>query len=256
LRYLPLVNLWDQRSLIFHFSLLNLKIRYQGTFLGFLWNALEPLFMFILLYVVFTNIGPTKENFAIYLITGVLLYHTFVQGTISGLNSIRSNQGILQSLNVKKEIFPVVATGSTLILLLIELIVFFGLMPIFNFTPTWHIIFLAPLFILFILLILGISYILSILSIYVKDIQPIWGVFSYSLLFASPIFWYVEEGGILLEIQKINPLGQLIELGHKIVFGQIPPISEWLYPSLFIFGILMAGYAIFQKYEMRVTERL
>jgi len=212
--------------------------------------------MFILLYVVFTTVRPTQENFAIYLIIGVLLYHTFVQGTISGLNSIRSNQGILQSLNVKKEIFPVVATGSTLILLLIELIVFFGLMPIFNFTPSWHIILLAPLFILFILLILGVSYILSVVSIYVKDIQPIWGVFAYSLLFASPIFWYVEEGGILLEIQKINPLGQLIELGHKIIFGQIPPISDWLYTSLFIFGILMAGYAIFQKYEMRLTERL
>ena len=107
-------------------------------------------------------------------------------------------------------------------------------------------------------MILGVSYILSIANVFATDIQPIWAVFVYALLFVSPVFWslsYVEEG-ILLEIQKINPLGQLIEIAHQLVFGHIPPLSDWLYTSAFVFGILFIGYGLFQKFEKRATEEL
>ncbi len=253
---LPLVNLWQKRSLIFHFSVMNIKLLYKGTYLGFVWAALEPLFMFILLYVVFTSIKATpRDDFAIYLITGIMLYHLFIRGTMSGLASLRDNRVVIQSLKVRKEIFPVVTTGSVFLLMFVTLTVFFGLMPVLDFVPSETIILLPVVMALFILLVLGVSYYLSILFAYVKDIQQIWTVFSYALLFVSPIFWYLEDtDGILLEIQKLNPLGQLIEIGHKIVFGQIPSIGEWAYTMIIIFGILFSGYAVFQKYQKRVAE--
>ena len=55
MKFFPLINLCGERSLIWHFSFLNLKLKYSGTYLGFLWAALEPLAYFILLYVVFTD---------------------------------------------------------------------------------------------------------------------------------------------------------------------------------------------------------
>jgi len=73
---LPLVKLWNDRSLIFHFSKLEIKRRYKESYLGLIWSALEPLFMFIVLYTVITTIRePRGENFAIYLITGVMINH-------------------------------------------------------------------------------------------------------------------------------------------------------------------------------------
>lgn len=256
---LPLVKLWNNRSLIFHFSKLEIKRRYKESYLGFIWSALEPLFIFILLYVVFTSIRePRGENFAIYLITGVMIYHLFTRGTMGGLTSLRGNSSILKSFHIRKELFPVVATGAIAILMFAEVGVFLGLMPVFSFTPTWTLVFFPILIALLLFLILGVSYILSIGNVFATDIQPIWAVFVYALLFASPIFWslsYVEEG-ILLEIQKINPVGQLIEIAHKLVFGQIPPVSDWLYTSAFVFGILFIGYGLFQKFEKRATEEL
>ena len=256
---LPLLNLWKKRSLIFHFSELEIKRRYKESYLGFVWSALEPLFIFILLYVVFTSIRESREeNFAIYLITGVMIYHLFTRGTMGGLTSLRGNSSILKSVNVRKELFPVVATGAIAILMFVEVGVFLGLMPVFSFVPTWTLVFFPILIALLLFLILGVSYILSIANVFATDIQPIWAVFVYALLFVSPIFWslsYVEEG-ILLEIQKINPLGQLIEIAHQLVFGHIPPLSDWLYTSAFVFGILFIGYGLFQKFEKRATEEL
>ena len=199
-----------------------------------------------------------QDNFAIYLLTGVFLFHIFIRGTLNGLMSLRSNQNILQSLNIKKEIFPVVTTSATSMLLLIEVAVFFGLMPFFGFTPSIHVVLLPVVLGLLIFLILGISYILSIISIYVRDLQPFWGIIVHALFFLTPIIWYLGKvDGILLEIQKISPIGQIIELAHQIVvYGEYPALQDWAYTASLVFVIFFGGYFIFKKFESNIVEDL
>ena len=48
----------------------------------------------------------------------------------------------------------------------------------------------------------------------------------------------------------------LIELGHKLVFGEIPSLTDWLYTSVFVFGILFFGFYLFNKFENKISERL
>lgn len=256
----PLTDVWNKRTLILHLAITNIKIRFKGTYLGFLWMGLEPLLTFLLLYVVFTTIRLNPgENFAIYLITGLALYHIFVRGTMGGLSSLRGNSGILKSLNIQKEIFPVSATVTMAIFSIVEIVVLIGLMPFFQFMPTITILLLPIPIILMLTLVLGMSYLLSIINVYVKDIQTFWGVAVHALFFISPIFWYLNdvEQSILVTIQTINPVGQIIELTHKlVVFHEIPPLSDWLYTSAFVFSILIFGYLFFRKFEKRIVEEL
>ncbi|QUC64799.1 ABC transporter permease [Nitrosopumilus sp. K4] len=257
--FFPLVELWKKRSLIAHFSVLNLKLRFKGTYLGLFWAALEPLFIFSILFTVITTIREVKqEDFAIYLIVGVLFYHLFTRGTIGGLQSLVNNTNILKSIKIEKEIFPVIATGTIFIFMLVELLDLFLLMPIFSFVPTWTTILLIPLLALFLVLILGVSYYLSIFNVFIRDVQQIWSVLVYALLFISPIFWYVSDvDGILLSIHQVNPLGQLIELAHKvIVFGEVGSISEWAYALALVLGIFFSGFVLFKKFENKVVEKL
>jgi len=254
----PLINLWKKRSLISHFAILNLKIRFKNTYLGFLWAAIEPLLYFIMLYIVFTSIRERGDDFAIYLITGILFFHVFVRGTSGGVVSLTSNGGIIKSLNIPREFFPVVATAAIGLLAFVDLGVFFGLMPIFQFVPGWTIILLPIPLILLVILILGVSYFLSIGNAYMRDTQHLWGIISHTLIFISPIFWKVDNAAdILLEIQKINPLGQLIEISHKLVVNsQVPPLNEWFYTTFFILAIFFSGYYLFHKFEFKVAEKL
>lgn len=244
--------------LIFQFAILNLKIRFKNTYLGFLWAALEPLFYFIILYVVFTSIRDAPENFAIYLMSGVMFFHIFSRGTSGGLTSLTSNAGIIKSIKYRKEFFPVVLTTAIGLLSFVDVAVFLGLMPIFQFIPNFSIILLPIPIILLLFLILGLSYILSIIAVFMRDIQFFWTIFVHSLLFMSPIFWYLKDiDGILLQIHQFNPLGQLIEISHSLVInGQIPPINDWLYTSFYILAIFFIGYFVFQKFEYKITERL
>jgi len=242
--------------LIFYFAVLQIKIRFKNTYLGFLWAALEPLFYFSILYLVFTNIRPMGENFAIYLITGVMMYHIFARGTTGGLSSLIGNEGLIKAIKIRKDFFPIVSTISIGILSFVDIAVFFALMPIFQFIPPWTIILLPIPLLLLLILILGLSYFFSIIAVFVRDIQNLWGIFVHALLFISPIFWNLNNvDEFLVKIQTINPLGQLIEIGHQLVIdGEIPPLGDWLYTSSFVFAILILGYFTFQKFQKRVTE--
>ena len=63
--------------------------------------------------------------------------------------------------------------------------------------------------------------------------------------------------GILLEIHKVNPVGQLIEISHKLVINaEVPPLNEWLYTTFFILAIFFSGYFLFHKFEFKVVEQL
>ena len=255
---IPLKDIWQNKSLVFNFALANVRLRYRGTHLGVLWSALEPLLLFVLLYVVFSNIKEiSKEDFAIYLITGIMIYHIFIKGTNGGLGSLVNNANILKSIKIQKEFFPVVSTGTTAIMMLVTIGVFFSLMPIFGFVPEFTLILLPVVLILLLILIQGISYILSIVNVYIRDIQPFWGIFSYALIFVTPIFWYLEDvKGILFTIHGINPLGQIIEIAHKIVFGEIPTLVEWTHVTAMVLGIFFVGHIIFNKVEKRIIEKL
>ena len=255
---LPLVDLWGKRSLILHFSLMTTKVRYLGTYMGFLWAILEPLFAFVILYLVFSSIRvSSRPEYPIYLLIGILIFQIFTRGTQNGLTSIRTNAGIIKSINIQKEFFPVVSTGSTAIIMCFQLVVFFILLAFLNYSPDISLILLPIPLLLLLIMILGLSYILSIVYVYIKDIQFAWNIFTYALFFVTPIFWYLDEvGGLLSEIQKINPVGQIMELMHKIIFGEIPSVQEWAITSIYCIGIFIVGYIIFKKYEGKIAEEL
>ena len=253
------LNYLKQRvKLVLYFAISNVKLRFKNTYFGIIWSALEPLLYFIVLYVVFTSIRDRGEDYAIYLITGIMIFHIFSRGASGGLSSITNNHGIIQSIRIKREFFPIVATTSSAILAIVSVGVFLGLMPVFQFIPTYTIFLIPLVLILLFIMILGISFFLSVSTVLIKDIKLIWPIFSHSLLFISPIFWHVDSAkGILLDILKINPLGQLIELGHKLVIdGEIPPLNDWLYTTAWVFGILLFGYFIFYKLQERIVEEL
>ncbi len=228
--------------------------------MGLLWIGLEPLFIFVILFVVFNTIrirGGGEEFFAIYLLTGITMFHIFTRGTMSGLGSLRQNRNILESINIKREFFPVSTVLLASISAVIEISVLVALMPIFGFVPELSVILLPIPVILVLILTLGVSYILSIINVYARDIQLIWIVISQILFFVSPIFWKVKEiDGFLLEIHNYNPIGQIIDLTHKIIFNELESITEIIYPTIFVLVIFFVGFAIFQKFEERVLEKL
>ena len=67
----------------------DIKIKYRRSVLGVLWTLLNPLFMMIILSVVFSSIFKFDiENFPLYILSGQLIFNFFNDATTSSMTSI------------------------------------------------------------------------------------------------------------------------------------------------------------------------
>jgi len=95
------------KSILREMIVTDFKVRYQGSILGYAWSVLKPLFLFVILYVVFVKflrIGGDIEHFPIYLLLGIVLWSFFAEATITGMNSI-VNRGDLLKKSASQDIW-------------------------------------------------------------------------------------------------------------------------------------------------------
>ena len=255
---LPLVNLWKERSLIFYFSWINIKRKFKKTSFGLILAGIIPIIGFIFFYVLFRSIGISfKEEFAMYLLVGIVFFNLFQLGTMSGLTSIIANRMILRSRKINSELFPVVSTGTTAIFSLIGIGVIFLFPPIFHHQISWSWALLPLVMLLLLGLILGLSYVFSIIYYFFKSAKYFWQFFVFALFFLTPIFWYIDEAnGFALIFHQVNPLGQLIEIAHKLILNETSSLGDWIYATLLVGIILVLGYLFFKKFEKKALERM
>lgn len=60
------------------------KLRYFGSVLGYVWSLMRPLLLFGVMYLVFTHVfklGKGIPHYAVYLLTGIVLWTYFVEAT-------------------------------------------------------------------------------------------------------------------------------------------------------------------------------
>ena len=101
-----LAELWKSRQLLVYMSILEFKLRYKGTFLGFLWSVLEPLAQLGVLFAVFSFLRSYDESFLVHLFTGLIFIHLFSRSTTHAMNNMISKRSIINSVKISKQIFP------------------------------------------------------------------------------------------------------------------------------------------------------
>ena len=240
-------------------AVINLKLKYKGTVLGFFWSFLEPLLFLFVFYFMFTNIfGITIENFVSHLFVGLIFFYMFVRGTSMSLTSISSNAHIVGNLMVPKIIFPLSFNLMALLMMVFDFTVFFVYLVAIQFMPPLSII-LLPVFIgLVFIFSLGVSLPLAVLSIKLKDLQYIWTVITGTLIFLTPIFWNLEQlPENVQEILQYSPWVQLVTMAQNVViYNEIPDVTTLMYVVGFVFAVLGVGFLLFKKFENRIMEDL
>jgi ABC-type polysaccharide/polyol phosphate export permease len=63
--YLSIVSMLVRREL---------KVKYRGTMLGYLWSMLNPLLFMVIISVVFSHLVKGIENYSIYVLSGILFW--------------------------------------------------------------------------------------------------------------------------------------------------------------------------------------
>ncbi len=230
------------------------KIKYKRSVLGVLWSFVNPLFMMLVQYVVFSTIFQTDiPNYPVYLLTGIVLFNFFNESTNISLYAITGNAGLITKVYVPKYIYPmskVFSGGINLLISLIPMLILAFATGI-RFKKAWLLLpyVLCCLFVFC----MGMAFLLSAVMVFFRDMQFIWSVFCMVFTYATPIF-YPES--ILPETMKgilaVNPMYHYICFFRTIIlYGISPQPRQFFICALFSAIFLGAGIGVFRKLQDR-----
>ena len=209
------------------------RMRDQGTWAGFVWTLLHPLFIFAILNVLFTQwMGSRVEHYAAYLLVGIVQWNFFSTATSAGLTCLRRKAPLIAHHDFPRLFVVLSAVFSVLLSHLLEWVVLFGALLLMGIPPTAFWLLLPAVLVLEVALATGISCLLSIAAVHVRDLDRVWGIALYGLFFMTPVFYTADViGGAGRRLVALNPMSAVIAATRDLVLGGRLPSLAALLPS-------------------------
>jgi ABC-type polysaccharide/polyol phosphate transport system ATPase subunit/ABC-type polysaccharide/polyol phosphate export permease len=243
------------------------RLKYLDAKLGYFWGVLRPLLVFAVLYVVFTRVANFDDgvpNYALYLLTTLILWTFFLDATTSGLFGLVRGAGLLRKLPVPRAAVPLGIVVRSALDLGMNLIAVAVLAIASGVTPSWSWVELALLIVLLVVFAAGIALLTSALYVRLRDLDEIWAVLSQVLFYGSPILYAVttlpEEAQAPMTI--LNPLAAIFtQIRHVLIdpsapsAGQVAGGTAWLLvPAAVCVVCLLVGGAVFRRLAPPAAE--
>jgi len=233
------------------------KLRNEGSYLGILWYLLNPLLMFLLLFLVFADrLGSGIPHYPLYLLLGIILFNFFQQAATQATKQIITNNVLIKSVH-----FPYAAligggVLKTIFSHVFEMLVFTAFLIFFG-VSIKAILFYPIILVFFCCFTLGISLFLSSVAVYFMDLENIWVFVSRLLWLATPIFYAIEGQTRLFYFNLLNPLYYFITASRAILIYQRQP------QAFILFGIIIGslislslGFVVFHKLKNKFADML
>lgn len=245
-------------SLVITLSEREIKGKYKGSYLGFLWAIINPLLLLLVYTFVFSvvfkarwggDIGEAKLDFALVMFVGIVIHGMLSESLIKSTGLILNNPNYVKKIIFPLELLPLVnaiaAFAHALIALAALLVVFLCTKAYVNWTCVFVPIIMLPLFFCCV----GFGFVLASLGVFLRDISQGVGFLTTALLFLSPVFYPVSAlPESYQEWMNFNPLTPIIEQSREVIIvGNFP---DWMVLiKAYAFSILSCfiGYAWFQK---------
>ncbi|MBU1023174.1 ABC transporter permease [bacterium] len=262
--------LYYYRELISVMVVRDLKVKYKGSALGFLWSFLHPAFMLGLYYVIFTLLAPDFRkdipNYGLFLIAGMWPWMAFSSTVGKSAPLFILNADLIKKAYFPREILPIATTLSEYINLIIGVVLVFILMVILKFQPNISIFLIIPLLIAQLFLTFAISFMVSLLDVFYRDTEQILNWILTVLFFASPVIYSLTKISSSLENHQIayrfyflNPFAWLIP-AYRFSFLGTPETGNLLIASLLLIPITLVifiiCYMVFKRFEYSMVEEV
>ena len=245
-------ELWRYRFLVWNFVSRDLKVRYKRSVFGFVWVMLNPLLTMAVLTIVFSYIFRfNTPHYAAYLLSGLIMWNLYSQGSTAAMASIQTGGHVLRKLYVPPSAFVASAIGSALVNFFFALAPFFALSIVDGVRLTWTCVFMVVPVLLMTMFTAGIGLIVAALIAFFNDTYEIYQVVLQAYYFIVPIFYPVETlSGKLRSLEKFNPPFLFMDMFRTVTInGQMFRLHEALAATLMALVVLLVGWICFTRVE-------
>ncbi len=258
---------WD---LLWNLVARDLKIRYRGSVLGFLWTVLTPLFMAVI-YIVFLRLLAGRGVLIQYedIIIGVFAWQFTVQCVNAGMNCVTGNSSLVKKVFFPRIILPFSVSVTGLVNFLLTLVVQWVLLAVLlmskgaslEITTFW-----VPLMSLYHLLFnFSLALLVAAANVYFRDTQHVVNLLMSAWFFMSPVMYplslveaVARAHPWVAQFYMLNPMTVIIT-GYRAM--QMPGISfPWMVTSvvglLIPLASMLVAYVVFQRTQRYFSDML
>jgi lipopolysaccharide transport system permease protein len=164
-------ELFAYRELIQVLVVRDLKARYRGSVLGFLWTFLNPILLmatYTLIFSVYMRIE--MEHYAAFLMTGLLPWLWFSSSLLLGATSVVDGGGLLKKVFFPPQVLPAVTVLTNFANFLLSLPLLVGFLLLFGVRVGWTLVALLPLMVIQLVLTYGLTLIVGAVTVRYRDV--------------------------------------------------------------------------------------
>lgn len=258
-------KLFSYRELIVSLTKKELKVKYRGSVLGFLWSLLNPILTMLVYSFVFSIVlrAGIKE-FAIFLICALLPFNFLSNSVNYGAGSIIANSNLVNKIYFPREIIPLSIVFANFFNFLFELVALFIVLTVLGY-KFYLFLYVLPvaIFIQF-FLVVGMTLLVSAINVYFRDLQHLITIIMMVWFFGTPIIYPLEMVPERFQfIIKINPMTIYTAYYRNIFYyvkypegAGFPGIPETLIALGITLLVFFVGYFVFKKLEPRFAEEI
>lgn len=232
-----------------------LKIRNEGSFLGFFWYILNPLALFLTILFIkqsaFLNIDI--EYYPLYLLIGLSTLSLVSRVIFISAEIIKGNGTFIKAMKFPIESLVYSSLLHLLFLYVFEVFLIFCL-ALFYGIPFLNFVLFSIYLLVFTASLIGISFIITTIGVYISDITNVWNIVSQILLFITPIFYVLKPGTELATFNYFNPLYYFITLARdSLMYGRVDGFIFMISCGLTATS-LVVGIIVFERNKKKFAE--
>ncbi len=247
-------HLWD---LVVILTRKEIKSRYKNSALGYVWSVANPLLFAIIYYIVFGQIMKVPvENYALFLMAGLLPWHWLANSLSAAPNIFLANATLIKKVRFPRHVLVVSYVLNEGIHFVLSIPVIIGFLLVNGMSPSWSWLTGIPLLLVAeFLIVYGLAVTLASLNLFFRDLERLTALLITVLFFLTPITYSSAMAPapdrILL---YANPVAALIESWREMfLHGQL----SWLWiGSCYLSAVatLLVGSFVYWRMAPKFAE--
>lgn len=255
-----LKEIYSYREMLFSLVRRDLRGRYKGSVLGFLWTFLNPLLQLVVYTIVFSIILPTDiEKYYLHLFVALVPWIFFSTSLTGGAGCILAQQEMVKKIYFPREILPLSYVVSQFVNMLLSFLVVFLVI-----IGTGHEINVAAFCCLPVvmavefILALGVAMLASAVTVYIRDLEYILGILVLAWQFLTPVMYPVSiVPEKMMWLFHLNPMTSVTEAYRQILYyARVPQLGTLTNVILTGIIVLAIGWVSFARLKKGFAEEL
>lgn len=269
-----LLDVFRKRYLLSLLVRKEVRVRYRGSVLGWLWSYVKPLTQFAVFFLalgIFLQQNKNTENYPIYLFSGLVVVNLFSEAFSNGTKSLVDNAPLIKKIYLPREMFPVASTLVAFVNFLPQVLVLLGVSLIVGWHPdVVHVLAFVGGMVIIVLFATGLGMLFGSVNVLFRDAQNFVELIVLVATWASPVLyqWQMVEKVLppwAMFVYQINPLTASVELFHATFWYPTTNGGSALPPELPLYALvaflisavtLIVGQLVFRRLENRFAQDL